>query len=387
MPTTTPNLQLTLPTPDVDTGWGTTLNTDFTKIDDIFASGGTGTGVGMRIGSGKTLTMSGTMILGSGDNTSNPVGANIRGPAASSGTSNKTGATLYFSASNGTGNGGSGPIVFQTAPPSSSGTSPNTLRNSFVLYNAGNVAFDRNTDGDIFTAYGPNGNIACAEFSSVSYLRSNVLPLNFGTASNSNLLIVTNNTERMRIAANGSLGFAGANYGTAGQVVTSNGNSGPPSWQDTKALTTESSQSLVGTTNVDFGSILSSAEMIQIVFHRVVRGATNNILIRLGDSGGFENTGYKSWSQYTTATTGEENDTGIVIYNTSATSEITGTVTISRMYGDLWDCSYSLVDTVGKKVIVGGGYKTLSGTLTQVQVIRQGTGNFTSGNVRMTYFK
>lgn len=38
-------------------------------------------------------------------------------------------------------------------------------------------------------------------------------------------------TERFRIASSGQLGIGGANYGTSGQVLTSNGASAAPSWQ------------------------------------------------------------------------------------------------------------------------------------------------------------
>ena len=37
--------------------------------------------------------------------------------------------------------------------------------------------------------------------------------------------------ERMRIASNGAIGIGGANYGTSGQVLTSNGSGSAPSWQ------------------------------------------------------------------------------------------------------------------------------------------------------------
>jgi hypothetical protein len=38
-------------------------------------------------------------------------------------------------------------------------------------------------------------------------------------------------SERFRIAANGAWGLAGANYGTSGQVLTSNGSGSAPTWQ------------------------------------------------------------------------------------------------------------------------------------------------------------
>ncbi len=387
MATTTPNLALTLPTPDVDTGWGTTLNTDFTKIDDIFAAGGTGTSVGVNVGSGKTMVMGGTLILGTGDGTNNAAAPTAIRGANRTGTNNE-GPSLIIQAGNGTGTGGSGDIIFKTAPAGSSGSTADTLRNSFLMYNDGHSQASRNTDGPILSATGPVGGIVYGEYSSFGYLTNATTPLVFGTTTSNQLIFVTNNTERMRFAANGAMGMAGDNYGTSGQLLTSNGSSGIPTWQDNRPLNTDSSQSVGSATQVTFSSIASSAEIIQIVFHKVKRGAANNILIRIGDSGGIEDSGYDSYSRVLASTSaGETSTAGFIVYNTSTTSEITGIVTLARMYGDLWDCSYTLADTANGTAIVGGGSKTLSATLDRVQVLRQGTGNFTSGNVRVMYLK
>jgi hypothetical protein len=50
-----------------------------------------------------------------------------------------------------------------------------------------------------------------------------------GTSTNHPLLFTTNNTERMRITANGAVSFgaSGTAYGTAGQVLISNGDAAP----------------------------------------------------------------------------------------------------------------------------------------------------------------
>jgi len=44
------------------------------------------------------------------------------------------------------------------------------------------------------------------------------------------LALVANAAERLRIASAGQIGIGGANYGTSGQVLTSNGALAPPSW-------------------------------------------------------------------------------------------------------------------------------------------------------------
>ena len=71
--------------------------------------------------------------------------------------------------------------------------------------------------GDITTAYGrlyadnPNG-------------------VMIGSKSNHNLILRTNNTERLRIGTSGQIGISGANYGTSGQVLTSQGSGSAPTW-------------------------------------------------------------------------------------------------------------------------------------------------------------
>jgi len=143
MATTTANLGLTLPTPNVDSGWGSTLNTDFTLLDDLFAANGSGTSVGLQVGTGKTLNAGGTIIaggtviLGSGDATNTVTAPTIRG-AARTGT-NAAGANLTIDAANGTGTGGSGSIIFRTAPAGSTGSVANSMATVMEIKNNGTV--------------------------------------------------------------------------------------------------------------------------------------------------------------------------------------------------------------------------------------------------------
>ena len=59
--------------------------------------------------------------------------------------------------------------------------------------------------------------------------------LTLGSLSNHDVRFIANGAERMRIGSAGQIGIGGANYGTSGQVLTSNGSGSAPSWQNAGA--------------------------------------------------------------------------------------------------------------------------------------------------------
>lgn len=70
--TFTTNLNLTKPEPGAaEDTWGISLNADLDALDAIFKSDGTGTSIGLNIGSGKTLSVAGTLSASNIISTSN----------------------------------------------------------------------------------------------------------------------------------------------------------------------------------------------------------------------------------------------------------------------------------------------------------------------------
>lgn len=385
MSTTTANLSLTLPTPNVDTGWGSTLNTDFTLIDNLFAAGGTGTSVGLNVGSGKTLGISGTLLLGSGDGTGTTAAPTIRG-AARTGT-NSAGANLTIDAANGTGTGGSGSLIFRTAPAGAAGTLANVFQNSLVIDSAGNVGIGTSSPGTygkvevvgaLYPAIAARSTDASGVAFSMTAVSSTEGRLNVLTANP--MTFYTNNTECLRIGASGQIGIGGANYGTAGQVITSNGSGSSVSWS-TPAISSLTPQTFVSTGNL-FTGIPAWAKSITMTVSSM--DSTADVLVRVGPSGGIVSSGYSSsGSAVTLSGASTANDiTGFLINIGGSIGS--GTIRLTYVNGFTWACDH-VIGTTTTKTCMGGGTVTLAAALDRVQII-PATGTFAAtGTVTVMY--
>ena len=386
MSTTTANLSLTLPTPNVDTGWGSTLNTDFTLIDNLFAAGGTGTSVGLNVGSGKTLGISGTLLLGSGDGTGTTVAPTIRG-AARTGT-NSAGANLTIDAANGTGTGGSGSFIFRTAPAGAAGTLANVFQNSLVIDSAGNVGIGTSSPGTygkvevvgaLYPAIAARSTDASGVAFSMTAVSSTEGRLNVLTANP--MTFYTNNTERLRIGASGQIGIGGANYGTTNQVLTSNGSGSAPSWNN-PAIGSLGTQTFASGGNT-FTGIPSWAKSITMTVGNMDGSTTaTDALVRIGTSAGFVSTGYISAGTAVTATPATVNDTTGFVINIGGTVG-SGIIRLSVVNGVSWICEHTIGSTT--KTCVGGGVVTLPGALDRIQILPTSGTFAASGAVDVFY--
>lgn len=132
----------------------------------------------------------------------------------------------------------------------------------------------------------------------------------------------------------------------------------------------------------DFTGIPADTTRITLMLSGVSLSGTDNLLVQLGDAGGFETTGYVSTGNaMNAAATGENSSTSGFIVSDGAASN---TVTI-RMVLELIDPATNtwVASHNGKKnsitVVSGGGNKALSGILTQVRLTRTGTDTTDAG--------
>lgn len=409
----TPNLNLALPEPNVDANWGVTLNADFTLIDNLFASNGSGTSIGVNVGSGKTLLLGGTMLLGTGDGTGSVTAPTIRG-AARTGT-NAVGANLTIDAANGTGTGGSGSIILRTAPPAAAGTTANTMQNSVVIDSSGNVGItgtpttklnaigasettaaptDAGTKASTILAMGGSegtgsgGVFAVGAFGKTFAALKGVISDASGNGVG-DLTISTRAatgdsslTERIRVSKLGAIGLSGANYGTAGQVLSSNGSGAAPTWKN-PGINVISAQTFTATGN-SFTGIPADVTTITMNFTGLDPLSTADVLVQIGTSSGFVTTGYSSAgsSLASTSVSTTSSTTGFIINLTGAVGS--GSIRLTKVTGNTW-VSEHVVGTTSTRVCTGGGFLALPGTLDRVQIVPS-TGTFTaSGSVNLMY--
>jgi hypothetical protein len=132
-------------------------------------------------------------------------------------------------------------------------------------------------------------------------------------------------------------------------------------------------------------TVPSWAKRITVMFAGVRTAGAGNILVQLGDAGGIENTGYASSGGLYNGSNGtslSSSTAGFIVICGSA-ALTSGQMIITNISGNLWSASHSCkFDTAN--VLSGGGDKTLSDTLTQVQVTLTAS-TFNAGTINILY--
>ena len=189
------------------------------------------------------------------------------------------------------------------------------------------------------------------------------------------------------IASNLTLTLPSAD-GSSGQVLQTNG-SGVLSFAGVSAgFTLGTAVATTSGTAFDFTGIPDTAKLIIINFSLVSVSGNDGFLIQIGDSGGFETTGYESGSVYL------KNAVSVNMVTSTSGFIInifdTGFFARGQMILSLVDSStytWSSQHTLGghDAIFTGGGNKSLSDVLTQVRITRTGTNTFDNGKLNIMY--
>ena len=179
--------------------------------------------------------------------------------------------------------------------------------------------------------------------------------------------------------------------GTAGQHLATNSGATAPEWA-TPNNTTTTTLNHVATTSGSVVNIVTGLPA-NIVFFTIsinLMSATgdtaNNFLIQLGDSGGFETSGYNS--RCCRIDSGTDNSfsstTGFIFVQNAASDVNTGLWTFAKGDHNVWSGSFVGSNRVSDNSTIASGYKTLSAELTQVRISAQAS-TFDAGSVNIQY--
>jgi hypothetical protein len=142
-------------------------------------------------------------------------------------------------------------------------------------------------------------------------------------------------------------------------------------------------------TAVNFTSIPAWAKKITLSFAGVSISGTNDILIRLGDSGGLEATGYLSSSSLSgTSSVATINSTTDFRVTSGANAAIWhGSVTFTLLDSGTnhWVASGAFARSDAERVLSVAGSKALSGALDRVGVLPSGADTFDAGSINIQY--
>jgi len=198
-------------------------------------------------------------------------------------------------------------------------------------------------------------------------------------------------TTRGDLLTRGASALARLAVGSSGQYLKSDGTD--PSWVTPGFLTlTEGTeQASTSGTAINFTSIPSGTKRITIQFVGVSTNGISNMIVQIGDSGGYETSGYLSAASSVTA--GSDASTAYtdgfgVSSGIAAAAVLHGAMTLTRedSSNNTWVCVGILNRSDLAFSIINSGSKSLSAELDRLRITMQnGTDAFDAGAINIQY--
>jgi hypothetical protein len=201
------------------------------------------------------------------------------------------------------------------------------------------------------------------------------------------------------LTLNGNLGLSGANYGTSGQFLQSQGSGSAPQWATVTSdpgaewvTHADGGGPLSGINTVNFDNIPATARVIYITCVGISWNTTGGYLaFRLRTSSGTVTTGYLTTSTYLAhaAAVNIGNNSHALQCNIiqGAGANINATVRIINVQGNTWNMEAIFTDENSGHMIVASGHIPLSAALTGVTMYQTGGMSFDDGHIQCHYIQ
>ena len=202
------------------------------------------------------------------------------------------------------------------------------------------------------------------------------------SSTNQLRFVRSDGTVDLQISSKGSLGLGG-DYGSVGQVLHSEGSTGlgdkHPEWGSALFYNSLLREMTPTTNAISYNQIPSWVEKITILFHQVSFSGSNNIHVKLQNSGGTISSGYNSWSANAAGSNAVSRNDSFVIATNSGSVTFSGKMEIHKIdsNGLRWISTHMGVKA-DNNIKSGAGDLTVAsgGAVTGYYIGASGTDNF-----------